>query len=88
MHTLADLKGAIKVVSFSPGGEYVAAACEGKVCLWTTGRGRLRHSWAVLQGPIESLDFGPDDDTLEAKTRAKGFRWDLRTGKELGEIDR
>jgi WD40 repeat protein len=88
LHTLADLKAAVKVVTFSSGGEYVAAAGDGKVCLWTTGKGRLRQSWAGLPGPIESLAFVEDSDILEARTPSKVFRWNLRTGKEVSEIER
>ncbi|KAF8756903.1 ribosomal large subunit assembly [Rhizoctonia solani] len=71
-----------KLVTFSPGGNYVAAGLSsGTICIWDTGSGDL------VLGPLEghtrhitSIDFSPDRSCLISGSRDMSLRlWDIQS---------
>jgi WD40 repeat protein len=69
---VTDLDDVVFAVSFSPDGDTLAIARGasdpgqryGKVELWDTHTGRLRHVIKGFDGPVRSISFSPDGSTL------------------------
>ena len=71
----------VNSVSFSPDGKMlVSGDTEGKVTLWDTATGTLKHTFTGHTGTVNSVSFSPDGRTVASAGVDKTIHlWDVST---------
>ncbi|QDU21931.1 serine/threonine-protein kinase [Urbifossiella limnaea] len=84
-----DLKGGVTSVSFSPDGTRLITGVNvntfGSVTVWDAQTGKHLLKWEVFLG-VESLSLSPDGTRVVTGHNTAKV-WDVRTGKQLLELD-
>ncbi len=79
----------IGCVSWSPDGRvFATGATSGTITIWTTDADRPVSSWsAETGGPVLSVAFSPNGDTLASGDGCRVVLWDVSRGLRLRNLD-
>jgi RNA polymerase sigma factor (sigma-70 family) len=95
---LADIKGFINAVAFSPDGKLLAAAGDpmvaapaadrhGEICIWDFETAKEKSRLRGHEHGVSSLAFSPDGKTVASTGSDQHIRvWDVASAKELGSV--
>ncbi|NOK59549.1 MAG: hypothetical protein GFH27_549285n73 [Chloroflexi bacterium AL-W] len=76
----------ITYITFSPNGQLLAAGqMDGSIAIWRVVDGVLLHSLYTQDGPISSLVFSPDSQTLVSGSKMIHV-WDVQSGDLLKSV--
>jgi WD40 repeat protein len=81
--TLLGHADSIRLLAFSPDGEFLASSAGSEVKLWEVSSGQERAHLEGHAGPVSSLAFDPDSAIVATGSEDETVKlWDVSTGQE------